>query len=288
MIWRRLLVLVVAAVAVGMVLPALATDEAEATFSHEATDSIFKGRLWTEFESAYLSSSGTLCDTRPTSLQNLDWALHLGDYGRFYGYACFLSMLHDKQHELHRPAFNEFEGGLFYGYDWRLSENVTFFNGLGGVWNPLFGYRGEYRDTLWEYRYFQSLENPYLTPYWDILGLLSPTPSWARIRMGVRRKFSLTESLSLTPSLDVVWGDRDRFMARYGEKPKHEFLEGAFVSTTAGLLLEWRVTEHFCIWGKVRQFDTINSQARRCEKAKTSYWARTDRTIFTLGCGYDF
>ncbi|MCR5751286.1 MAG: hypothetical protein K6G91_04930, partial [Kiritimatiellae bacterium] len=51
----------------------------------------FTGRLSAEFESAYLSTSGTLCDTRPTALQNLDWTVHLGDYGRFYGYGCFLS-----------------------------------------------------------------------------------------------------------------------------------------------------------------------------------------------------
>ena len=77
----------------------------------------FEGRLSAEFESAYLSSSGTLCDTRPTALQNLDWAVHIGDYGKLYGYGCFLSMMHDRQHELHRPAFNEFECGAFYGYD---------------------------------------------------------------------------------------------------------------------------------------------------------------------------
>ena len=84
---------------------------------HGADYKMFTGRLSAEFETGYLSTSGTLCDTRPTALQNLDWAFHFGDYGRLYGYGAFLSMLHDKQHELHRPAFNEFEGGVFYGYD---------------------------------------------------------------------------------------------------------------------------------------------------------------------------
>lgn len=260
----------------------VAAHSAESEFCH------FTGRLSAEFETGYLSTSGTLCDTRPTALQNLDWNFYLGDYGRFYGYGAFLSMLHDKQHELHRPAFNEFEGGVFYGYDWKLSEDVTFFNGAGGVWNPLFGYRNGYDDTLWEYRYFQSLENPYLTPFWDILGMISPKPSWARIRMGVRRKFALTDWLFLTPMLEAVWGDPHRFCVRYGEEPNHEFLGGAFITTTAGLLLEWRVSEHWSIWGKVRQFDTVNRQARNLEKEKTAYWAKTDCTIFTLGVGYDF
>ena len=64
----------------------------------------FSGRLFAEFETAYLSSSGTLCDTKPTALQNLDWTIQFGDYGKLYGYGAFLSMMHDQQHELHRPA----------------------------------------------------------------------------------------------------------------------------------------------------------------------------------------
>ncbi|MBR6585845.1 MAG: hypothetical protein IKK82_00370, partial [Kiritimatiellae bacterium] len=66
--------------------------------AQERVPPVFEGRLSSEFETAYLSTSGTLCDTRPTSLQNLDWTVHLGDYGKLYGYAAFLSMLHDRQH----------------------------------------------------------------------------------------------------------------------------------------------------------------------------------------------
>lgn len=248
----------------------------------------FSGCLWTEFENAYLSSSGTLSDTRPISMENLDWTYALGEYGKFWGYGCFLGTLHEKQHEYHRAAFNEFEGGLFYGYDWKLNDEFTFCNSAGGVWNPLFGYRNGNRDTLWEYRYFQSLENPYLTPYWDILGLLSPTPSWMRIRMGVRRSFNITDSLVFTPSIDAVWGDYDRYFARYGEYPRRDFLHGAFVSTTVCLKLEWFITKSWSVWTKVRQFDTVDPQARHQEKRKTVYWAKPDFTIFTLGLGYHF
>lgn len=246
------------------------------------------GHLWTEFENAYLSSSGTLCDTRPVALQNLDWNYATDGWGRFWGYGCFLSMLHDEQHEYHRMAFNEFEGGVFYGYDWKINDTFTFSQSAGGIWNPLFGYRNGNEETLWEYRYFQSLENPYVTPFWDILGLISPTPSWARIRMGFRHSFRITETLVFTPMVEAVWGDRDRFRARYGELPENRFLGGAFVSTTVTLKLEWFFMENASCWFKVRQFDTVDPQARRCEEAKTVYWAKPDYTIFTVGCGYRF
>ena len=247
----------------------------------------FEGRLSSEFETAYLSTSGTLCDTRPTSLQNLDWTVHLGDYGKLYGYDAFLSMLHDKQHELHRPAFNEFEGGAFYGYGWKISEDVTFFNGAGGVWNPLFGYRNGYDDTLWEFRYFQSLENPYLTPYWDTLTLIKPG-QWTRLRFGVRHDFKLTGPLTLSAWADAVWGCKRRFRARYGNEPDHPFLCGAFCTTTVGLQLMWRFADNWMVYAKVRQFDTINRQARRAEKRKSEYWARRDIAIGTIGVAYEF
>ena len=36
------------------------------------------------------------------------------------------------------------------------------------------------------------------------------------------------------------------------------------------------------------QFDTVDPQTRRCEAAKTVYWAKPDYTIFTVGIGYWF
>ena len=248
----------------------------------------FTGCLWADVESAYLSSSGTICDSRPTALQNLDWDISVRDLGHLWGYASFLSMLHDGQHELHRPAFNEFEGGLFYGYDWRVSDSFTLRNSAGGVWNPLFGYRNGNDVTLWEYRYFQSLENPFLTPFWDILGLVSPTPSWLRIRFGVRRSFNLTDALVLTPMVESVWGDSDRFRARYGESPDHTFLGGAFPTATMTLKLEWFWSKQWSAWVAFREFVTIDPQARAAVKRKSEYWEVNDLAIFTFGVGYWF
>ena len=248
----------------------------------------FSGCLWNVFESGYLSSSGTLCDTKPVSMQNLDWDFAMGGYGHFWGYGCFLGTLHDEQHELHRAAFNEFEGGVFYGYDWKLNDEWTFSNSAGGVWNPLFGYRNGNEATLWEYRWFQSLENPYLTPFWDILGLISPTPSWARIRLGVRRSFHLTDTLILTPMYETVWADRDRFRARYGELPDNTFLGGAFPTMTVTLRLEWYFVENWSVWAIFREFVTVDPQARAAVKQKDAYWEVNDLAIFSLGIGYHF
>lgn len=244
------------------------------------------GDLYTEFETAYLSSSGTLCDTRPVSLQNLDWTARFGEYGRVGGYGCFLSSLHDRQHELHRAAFNEFEGGVFYGYDWDLNARQTLVTDAGFIWNPLIGYRND-PDDLWEFRMVQALENPYVTPYWDLLALMEPD-QWSRVRVGVRRKFDLSDSVTLTPWVDVVWGCARRYEARYGEEPEDPVGGGAVYCSIVGLKLEKRFAERWRIYAKVRQFDTLGSQAREAEKRKTEYYARSDIAIFTVGVAVDF
>ena len=246
----------------------------------------FSGDLYTEFETAYLSSSGTLCDTRPVSLQNLDWTVRFGEYGRVGGYGCFLSSLHDRQHELHRAAFNEFEGAVFYGYDWDFSTRSTLVTDAGFIWNPLFGYRND-PDDLWEFRMIQALENPYVTPYWDLLTLMEPN-QWSRVRLGVRRAFALSDTVTLTPWADVVWGCERRYEARYGEEPEDPILGGAVYCSIVGLKLEKRFAERWRIYAKVRQFDTLGRQARRAEKRKTEYYARTDIAIFTIGVAVDF
>ena len=46
--------------------------------------------------------------------------------------------------------------------------------------------------------------------------------------------------------------------------------------------------EHWLAYAKIRQLDTINSQARRAEKRKTQYWARRDIAIGTIGVTYEF
>ena len=92
----------------------------------------------------------------------------------------------------------------------------------------------------------------------------------------------------LSAWIDGVWGCKRRFKARYGDAPDHPFLGGAVCTSTVGLQLAWRFAEQWMVYAKVRQFDTINMQARRAEKRKSEYWARRDIAIGTVGMAYEF
>ena len=141
--------------------------------------------------------------------------------------------------------------------------------------------------TNWKYCYFQKLINPYLTPYWDLQGLTAPT-QYVRIRLGLERGFRLCEDLVLTLFSEAVWGDERRFESRYGETPDNRFLGGAFITMMNGVKLEWFITDSWSVWFRVREFTTIDPQARRCENRRTEYWRVPDATLFAIGTGYRF
>ena len=227
-----------------------------------------------------------MCDNRPVATQEFDWLFNLGDYGWIDGYGWFISSLHDRQHSEHREAFHEFEGACHYGYDLPLADGVALSPFAGMLWNPQIGYR-HVTDRYWGSHFGVSLKNPYVTPYMSSLAMHQPMPR-ARSRIGLKRSFAVTDSISVTPSAETVWANYRRYRTRYGEAPVHGFMHGAFITTTVGVKVQWQVTENFSVYCRVRQFDTIDGQARRLVKDKTQYYARRDLLLVGVGATYSF
>lgn len=267
----------------------LAADDSQSIFGWDWSldkPGWFSGEIGGEVSSAYLASSGTVCDNRPIATQELDWLFNLGDYGWIDGYGWFVSSLHDRQHSEHRELLNEFEGACHYGYDWQLADGVALSPFAGMLWNPQIGYR-HVTDRYWGEHFGVSLKNPYVTPYVSVLAMHQPTPR-ARARIGLKRAFALTDSVTVTPSAETVWANYRRYLTRYGEDPIHGFMHGAFITTTVGVKVQWRITQNLAVYCRVRQFDTLDSHARRLVKDKTQYYARRDLTIVGAGVMYSF
>ena len=267
----------------------LAADEAQSIFGGDwALDkpSWFSGEICGEVSSAYITASGSVCDSRPIATQELDWRFNLGDYGWIDGYGWFVSSLHDKQHPEHRELFSEFEGACHYGYDFQLADGVALSPFAGMLWNPQIGYK-HVTDRYWGEHFGASLKNPYVMPYVSVLTMHQPTPC-ARARIGVKRDFPLTDSITVTPFAETVWANHRRYLMRYGDDPVHGFIHGAFITTTSGLKVQWHITRNLAVYCRVRQFDTIDSHARRRVKDKTQYYSRRDLTVVAAGATYVF
>ncbi|MBQ7234564.1 MAG: FAD-dependent oxidoreductase [Kiritimatiellae bacterium] len=242
----------------------------------------FKG----EVSSGYLSSGGTLGDTRPVSTQQVTWLADFGEAGSISGYVWTKSSLHNKQHEIHRAEFDQIETTIYYGNTWRFPDGVELRAKVGPLWNPLIGYNDGH-NCDWGIHFVQSLENSILTPYVNALWMIAPSPR-SRIRFGVQRDFPVNERWSIMPFLETVWMDERRFQSRYGGMPQDRFLGGAFATMTAGLQLSWYFKEGWRMFMRFRQYDIINSQSRRAVRRQSSYYAKCDYPIVGIGIECSF
>ncbi len=246
----------------------------------------FRGQLYNEVASGYLSSGGTLGDTRPVAVQMATWLVDLHDAGNFSGYFWTISSLHDSQREVHREHFNQFETAVYYGYDWRIADRVVLRTKSGPLWNPQIGYKNGH-NCDWGWHYVQSFENPVVTPYVNGLWMVAPSPR-SRIRFGLQRSFALVENLTLMPFIETVWMDNRRFQSRYGGIPQDRVLGGAFATMTTGFKLTWRVAVNLRVFARFRQYDIINSQSRRAVRRQSAYYAKCDYPIASIGFEFDF
>ncbi len=239
-----------------------------------------------EVASGYLSSSGTLGDTRPITTQMLDFKWDLGEYGHLSGYGWTISTLHNRQHAKHRAAFYQYETAVYYGRDFVIREGVVWKAKAGPLWNPLFGYTDGHNNS-WGIHFIQSLENQLLVPYMNGLWMIGPSPR-SRIRFGLSHTFVLRDHLRMELFAETVWMDNRRYQSRYGGIPQDRFLGGAFATITSGVRFAWQARDDLQFFVRLRQFDTVNSQSRRAVRHKDDYYAKCDWPVLGAGVRYSF
>ena len=273
----------IAAIGALTVLCALAEEET----MQQSRRPVFSGSVNLMVASGYLATSGAIYDTMPITTQMLYGKADFGEWGYIDGYGWFISSLHNRQNDKHRPLLHEFEGTLCYGYKYNVTDLVHVNTKAGPLWNPPIGYHGSHQN-YWGPYISQSMENPYIVPYWSGFWLLEPQRR-GRIRMGLRKSFAPYEHVSITPFAETVWMDRRRFNTRYGGDPeKDHFFGGTFATVTTGAKATWTFSDGWKLYATLMQFDIVNTQARRSVKRSDAYYAKCDWPIIRVGVEYDF
>jgi len=244
------------------------------------------GAVYVDVSSAYISSSGSVCDIYPVTSQELDLTADFGEWGELYWCGWIGSALHNRQNAYHRPLFFEFEMMTHYVRHWQLSKEVSLRTAAGWYNDPQIGYPDD-SNAYHGPQAVVSLENPYLTPYIDFVSIIDPRV-FARARVGIRREFALNESWTITPGVETVWSDRHRYQGIVGDMPGATFLNGAFTSITANIRTEWRFAENWSAYLNLAYLTTIDPDVRRVIKSRTEYWAKCDWPAVTLGLAYYF
>ena len=156
-----------------------------------------------EARTAYISR-GRVCEDRPvmTQLVRVDGAL--GPYGRAGLWHWDVSALGNRRENLFRRSFHEVDWGFFYRYDWEIDKDWTLTSDVMKDWLTFPGARGRLRGrgdaTIHEYRLYEALKNPYVTP-WCLIRRSTHPNDWTYYRVGAQHAFPLAEGFSLVFSL---------------------------------------------------------------------------------------
>lgn len=241
-------------------------------------------RAYSEVGSGYISTSGNISDTRPVAIECVSGDLKLEDYGKIGGYVWTISKLHGKRDDTYRRAFYEFEMGVWYAYDWVISQNCSIDSTFTPIWDITPGVKSANHVTQ-ELQVTQSLENPFLQPYYSLLYGYAPD-HWFRIRMGVRKNFQLFNGVSILPGVETIYSDNRRYEKRYGREPESR-LEG-FSSIISYVTIKWDFADNWNIYFRIKQYDLIGRNARAALRSDSAYYSKTDYAIYTLGIGCNF
>ena len=244
-----------------------------------------------DLRTAYISR-GKVIEDRPVASALVRGQLNLGDWGSPGIQSWDLCSLGNRRADVHRRAFNETDIGVYWHYDysfceeWRLSSEVVKY------WVMFPGYRDPYRakktdSMINEWRVLQSLENPYVTPFYLLRRGYHPN-DWFYIRAGVRHSFDLGGGFSLVPQWYSENGNEWLFERRYGRRQGGRKYHSGMQASNFILELAWKMSKNLSFFVSVHQFDIVSADAWRNVKANVSPCMRRDLTVGTIGCRIKF
>jgi len=244
-----------------------------------------------DVRTAYISR-GKVIEDRPVASILARGQVGLGKLGSLGIQSWDLSSLGNRRTDVHHRAFNETDLGVFWHYDYSFNEDWRLSSEAVKYWVMLPGYTAPYRAKktdamINEWRALQSLENPYLTPFYLLRRGFHPN-DWLYVRAGVRRAFPLGAGFTLTPQWYAENGNEWHFERRYGRRQGGGKYHSGMQASNFVLELSWKATNNLSFFVGVHQFDIVSEDARRSVKAHSSPCMRRDLTVGTAGCRIKF
>lgn len=246
-----------------------------------------------DVRSAYITR-GKVIEDRPMQITHIRPGWDTGVIGKFGYRGWLVSSLTDRRSEVHRRAFYETDSGIFWNYAWKIDEDGRwrFVTEVLKNWMKFNGYTAAAHakgsdDSIDEWRFGNALENPYVTPYWlHRRGIREK--DWSYYQVGLRKKFPLSESVSLTLDYQVDFGNRRHMLVRYGGFRDGTSYSNDIQSSTVFVTLGWQVTDWCELRAGVHQFDLLSSKARRaCDDHKANF-GHKDLTVGVISCRLRF
>lgn len=185
-----------------------------------------------------------------------------------------------------RFAFHENDANAFVGWRLDLSEEWQLDSHFHHQWVLLEGYRSHPSTTL-EWQFGQSLENPYVVPYYLMRHARHPRP-WTYWETGLRHVFDLGRGFYLSPSGFVTFSDAQHADSQYGHADYPHAVRAGISAVNVLCRIGWCMTDWLRFYVQVHQFDVVAADARAAIGRNSAKQARKDLTVFSVGAAVSF
>lgn len=238
--------------------------------------------LTPEIRSTY-QSLGKIVEDRPMQVTCARAGVDAGAFGRFGVRNWDVSSLTDRRADSHRHVLYHTEFGPTWQYALALAEGWKLTVDLTRSWTVYRGFRRGAGDRTYHWwQLDQSLDNPYLVPFWRMRKCFRGS-DYFYFKAGVRRRFALTERFSLIPSVYVEGGSSSNQARVLGVKTNGGEWRSGISSVSVRLEAVWRFDESVSTFVYVEQYGIVGSDERRQNGSDVYRCAHDDWTHGGLG-----
>lgn len=239
--------------------------------------------LTPEVRTTYVSL-GKVMEDRPMQTTFVRAGCDTGTFGRFGLYNFDVSSMTDRRSEDHRHMLYHTEFGPLWGYDLELAEGWRLASEVMSVWTLYRGWENEGANgEFWWFQVAQSLENPYLVPYYRLRQYVSGS-HYLWFEIGLRRKFAFLRDLYLQPAVYVDGGNAENYTRVFGRNAcGGDWGGGGVSSVTFRLELGWEVCSWATAFVFVEQYEVTGHDARTTNAASACEYVHNDLTLGGVG-----
>ena len=235
-----------------------------------------------EVRSTYVSL-GKIVEDRPMQITSVRFGYDAGAFGRFGIRNWDVSSLTDRRHDVHRHTLYHTEFGPTWQCDLKFCDEWWLASDLTRSWTMYRGFADDSGNKTYHwYQLDQSLENPYLVPFYRLRRCFRGN-DYFYFKAGVRKKFALAESFYVTPSVFAEGGSSRNNKRVLGAKPNDGRWGAGVSSVSFRLEFGWCITAWLTAFAYVEQYEVVGGEARRANKASGYLCAHNDWTHGGVG-----
>lgn len=240
-----------------------------------------------EVRSTY-QSLGKIVEDRPMQVTSVKFGYDTERFGRFGIRNWDVSSLTDRRHDAHRHAIYHTEFGPTWDFDYSFTDDLKLKTSLTRSWTMYRGFNNSKSDRTYHWwQIDQSLENPYLVPFYRARKCFRGN-DYFYFKVGLRRKFSIFTNFFFTPSVFAEGGSSRNFERVIGKRLDTKHWDDGVSSISMRLEFSWKYNEIISLFAFIEQYEVVGSDARRTNGLSSYRCAHNDWTHGGIGVRMSF